>query len=151
MFLSSLKHFHTLFVLLILFIYISNASPLPSFSSANPLSYPPTPTSIRVLPHPQSQSCLTTLAFPYAGASSLHRTQGLPSHQCQIRPSSATWIPYQGCTFASLKHKAGVTLLCQLARPHVTQLLRSLRLSLRPGIACRLPTTPLAVTSCVLH
>ena len=34
---------------------------------------------------------LTDLAFPYPGASSLHRTKGLPSNWCQIRPSSATY------------------------------------------------------------
>ena len=37
-------------------------------------------TSMRVLLHPLTHSCLTTLASPYAGASSLHRTKGLPSH-----------------------------------------------------------------------
>jgi hypothetical protein len=38
---------------------------------------------------------LTALAFSYAGVSSLHRTKGLPSHCCQLRPSSATyaWVP----------------------------------------------------------
>ena len=36
--------------------------------------------SKRVLPHPHTHSCLTLLASPYAGASSLHRTKNLPSH-----------------------------------------------------------------------
>ena len=36
--------------------------------------------SMRVLLHPLTHSCLTALASPYAGASSLHRTKGLPSH-----------------------------------------------------------------------
>jgi hypothetical protein len=40
------------FLLVILFIYISNVFPLPGFSSANPLSHPPPPASMRVLPHP---------------------------------------------------------------------------------------------------
>jgi hypothetical protein len=51
--------------------------PLPGFSSANPLS-PPHLASMRVLPHLPTYSCLTTLAFPYTGTSSLHRTKGLP-------------------------------------------------------------------------
>ena len=34
---------------------------------------------------------LNATAFLYTGTSSLHRTKGLPSHRCQIRPSSATY------------------------------------------------------------
>ena len=45
-----------------------------------PNSIPPYPASMRVLPHPPTHSCLTALAFLYTGASSLHRTKGLPSH-----------------------------------------------------------------------
>ena len=40
--------------------------------------------------HLPTQSSLISLAFPYTGASSTHRTKGLPSHWCHIRPSSAT-------------------------------------------------------------
>ena len=40
----------------------------------------PTPDSLRMLPYPPTHSCLNTLAFPYIGASILHRTKGLPSH-----------------------------------------------------------------------
>jgi hypothetical protein len=40
-----------------------------------------------VLPYPSTHSRLISLAR----ASSLHKTQGLPSHWCQIRPSSATY------------------------------------------------------------
>jgi hypothetical protein len=36
--------------------------------------------SKRVLLHPLTYSCFTTLASPYAGVSILHRTRGLPSH-----------------------------------------------------------------------
>ena len=36
-------------------------------------------------------SCFTPLAFPYSGASSLHRTKGLPFHSCQMKPSSAPY------------------------------------------------------------
>jgi hypothetical protein len=39
---------------------------------------------MRVFPCPLTHSCLTALASPYAGASSLHRTNGLPSHRCNI-------------------------------------------------------------------
>jgi hypothetical protein len=42
------------------------------------LSTPFPPTSMRMLPHPPTHSCLTTLAFPYAWVSSLHRTKSLP-------------------------------------------------------------------------
>ena len=38
------------------------------------------PASMRVLPHPPTNSHLIILAFPYAGASSLQRTKGLFSH-----------------------------------------------------------------------
>ena len=34
---------------------------------------------------PTTPSCLSFLAFSYAGSSSLHRTKGLPSNRCQIR------------------------------------------------------------------
>ena len=44
-----------------------------------PSSLSPLPASMRVLPHPPTHSCLSTLSFPYAGSSSLHRTKGLPS------------------------------------------------------------------------
>jgi hypothetical protein len=46
---------------------------------------------MRVLSHPPTYSCLPSLAFPYTGALSLHRTKGLSSHWCQTRPSSATY------------------------------------------------------------
>ena len=46
------------------------------------ISYPmsPYPVSMRVLPHLPTHSHLTTLAFLYTGASSLHQTKGLTSH-----------------------------------------------------------------------
>lgn len=58
-----------------------------------PPSHPFHPASIWELPHPPIHSHLTALAFSYAGASSLHRAKCLPSHWCQIRPSSATYTP----------------------------------------------------------
>ena len=38
------------------------------------------PPSMRMCPNPPIHSRLTALAFLYTGASSLHRTKGLPSH-----------------------------------------------------------------------
>ena len=40
----------------------------------------PPPASMRVLPHPPTHSWLTSIAFLYTGATSLHRTKDLPSH-----------------------------------------------------------------------
>jgi hypothetical protein len=69
------------FLLDILFIYISNVIPFPSFPSTNPLSHPPSPRLYEGAP-PPTHSYLTTLAFPYTGALSLHshRTKGLSFH-----------------------------------------------------------------------
>ena len=36
--------------------------------------------SMRVLPHPPTNSCLPTLVFPYTGASNTLRPKGLSSH-----------------------------------------------------------------------
>jgi hypothetical protein len=44
--------------------------------SCTPLPF----ASMRVLLHPLIHTCLSALEFPYAEASSLHRTKGLPSH-----------------------------------------------------------------------
>ena len=55
-------------------------SPFPVSSLQTPYPIPPYPASMRVLPHLPSHSCLTTPAFLYTGASSLHRTKGLLSH-----------------------------------------------------------------------
>jgi hypothetical protein len=47
----------------------------PSLVSPLQAPYPitPYPASMKVLPDPPTHSCLTTLAFLYTGASSLHR------------------------------------------------------------------------------
>ena len=75
-----------LFILLgIFFIYSLNIIPFLGFSSENPLSQPLPPA------HQSTQSCFPVLAFPYTGASSLHRTKGLFSHWCLTRPSSVTY------------------------------------------------------------
>ena len=45
-----------------------------------PYAIPLPPASMRVFLHPPTYTCLPTLALPYTGASSLHRTKGLFSH-----------------------------------------------------------------------
>lgn len=52
--------------------------PLSGLSSTNPSLIPLPFASKRLLPHP-IHSCLTTLASPFAGTTSLHRTKCLPS------------------------------------------------------------------------
>jgi hypothetical protein len=70
-----------LLLFIIIIIYKSNVIPLPGFPSTNTLSQLPSPpSSMRVLPHLPTHSCLTTLGFPYTGALNLYRTKGLPSH-----------------------------------------------------------------------
>ena len=54
--------------------------PFPVSPLQIPYPIPPYPASMRVLLHLPTHSCLTTLAFLYTGASSLHSTKGLPSH-----------------------------------------------------------------------
>jgi hypothetical protein len=44
---------------------------------------------MRVLPHPPTHSCVTALAFLYTGASSFHRTTGLPSCDAKQGPFSS--------------------------------------------------------------
>jgi hypothetical protein len=41
--------------------------------------------------HPPTHSSPSTLAFPYTGPLSLHRTKGYPFHWCLIKPSSVTY------------------------------------------------------------
>jgi hypothetical protein len=62
---------------------------------------PPTPhptivlpfTWMGVLPHPSTLSHPTAPASPHTGTSHLPRTnKGLPSHCCQAKPSSATYV-----------------------------------------------------------
>jgi hypothetical protein len=57
-----------------------------------PIQFPPPQLLWGCMPiaHPSTQSCLPGLEFQCTGASSLHRTKGLPSPWCPTRPSSAT-------------------------------------------------------------
>ena len=59
-----------------LFIYVSNVVLLPGPGSTSPHPF----TSKRVLPHAPTYSYLTSLAFPFSGPSSLHRTKHILSH-----------------------------------------------------------------------
>ena len=74
---------------IILFIYISNITLIPSFQT--PTQSCLHSASISVLPHPCTHTCLTALIFSYAGALILHRIKGLPSHWCQRRPFSVSY------------------------------------------------------------
>jgi hypothetical protein len=68
-------------ILIYFFIYISFlvSTPKTTYTISPPHACQPTHSSFSVL------------AFPYTGASSLHRTKGLSSHWCPTRPSSATY------------------------------------------------------------
>jgi hypothetical protein len=60
-----LPFFHIVsFLLVILFIYISNVTLLLGFPTASPLSHSPLPWFYKGVPHPLTYSCLTTPAFP---------------------------------------------------------------------------------------
>ena len=78
------------FLLVILFTYISNVIPIPSFPSTDPLSSPPSHCLYEGAP-PTPPSCSVNLAFPYPGSSSFHWTKTLPSQWYQIRQTSATY------------------------------------------------------------
>jgi hypothetical protein len=64
----------------ILFIYISNVIPFPSFPFENLFILPSFPVFLRMLPYLPTHSHLTTLVFPYTGALSLQKIKGLYSH-----------------------------------------------------------------------
>jgi hypothetical protein len=67
-------------------------SPFLVSPAQTPYSIPPPPAFMRVFTNPPTQSCYPTLAFPYTGASCIHRTKGLSSHWCPTRQSSATYV-----------------------------------------------------------
>lgn len=54
--------------------------PFPVSPLETPYPIFPPHSSMRVLTHPPTHSCLPTLAFPYTGAWRLHRTKDLSSH-----------------------------------------------------------------------
>jgi hypothetical protein len=82
--LEYLKSFKNLFTFQML-------SPFPVSPHSPPISFSLPSASVRVLSHLPTHSWLSTLAFPYLGSSSLHRTKGLPFQWCQIRQFSATY------------------------------------------------------------
>jgi hypothetical protein len=75
--------FSWIFSLIFLYIYISNEIPFPSYLSTAllPFTLSSLPiASVKMLLHPLTHSCLTTLASLYAKASSLQRTKDFFSH-----------------------------------------------------------------------
>ena len=87
---SGWKIMYPLFLLDIFFICISNVIPFSGFLSPKPPIPSHFPASMKAFPHPLTL-CLSALAFPYTGTSSLHRTKGLSSHWWPTRPFSATY------------------------------------------------------------
>ena len=51
----------------------------------------PSPASMRMFTQPLTYSHLPALAFPYTGASRMHRTKGLSSPLCHTRTSTPTY------------------------------------------------------------
>jgi hypothetical protein len=62
------------------------------FLPRNPLCHTPSPASMMMFPNSPTHSYLPALAFPYSGASKLHRIKGFSSHGCITRPSFATYV-----------------------------------------------------------
>jgi hypothetical protein len=106
-------HFFCFFWVDILFIYISNVIPFPSFPSRRPLSHRPfpflyegvsptthlpPPACMTVVPHPSTHFHLPALAFSYTGASILPRTKDLYSNYVQqdhplLHMQLEPWVP----------------------------------------------------------
>lgn len=78
-----------LFLLIILFIYISDAILLSPPQA--PITSSPYTDSMMMLPHLPTHSLLSALAVPYPGLTSLQWTKGLPSQWCHISQSYATY------------------------------------------------------------
>jgi len=97
-FLECLNFLLLYFLLIIIFIHISNDILLPTYSIYN--SQHPTSTlsllsfaSMRAPHHHQSTLfLLTTPASPDTEASNHHKTKSFSSHCCQARPSSDTQV-----------------------------------------------------------
>jgi hypothetical protein len=79
-FLFSSFPFLSFFIVIGYFNYISMLTPFQVFPLQAPYSIHPPPSSIRLFTHPPTHSHITALASLYAGASSFHKTKGLPSH-----------------------------------------------------------------------
>ena len=71
----------------IFFIYISNVFPFPSLPFRNP---PPSSPCLYESALPLTHSHPPALELTYTGALTTLRIEGISSHQCSIRPSSAT-------------------------------------------------------------
>lgn len=80
-----------IFLIDVLFVYISNVMPLLHFPSMIPPSHPH-PLCLSESTSPPTHSFLTILASPFSEASSLHKTKHPPSSWCQMKQSSATYL-----------------------------------------------------------
>ena len=97
-YLSSLCKVQFSFLLVILFIYMSNVMPLLHSLSVSSISHP-SPWFFWWCSHHQSiYSHLMPLGFSYAGILNLHTTKGLPSCWCHIRQSSGIYKAGAICT-----------------------------------------------------
>jgi hypothetical protein len=81
-----------LFNCIFFFIYVSNVFPFPGLPFRNPHSIPPSPASMRVLPHLPIHSHLPAMALSYTGVWNTLRPKDHSSHGCPSRPSSATYV-----------------------------------------------------------
>ena len=90
---SFLSLFFHLFYLLFYLLTLQTLSLPSQFPFHNPPSPLSCPASMRVLPHPQTHSYLSTLAFPYPGSSA----KGSPPVMSDT-PSSATYPAGAMCT-----------------------------------------------------
>jgi hypothetical protein len=77
-FFFTFKFFFSIFLLVILFIYISNVIPLPSFPSTNPLSPPLTPCLYEGAPPPAHPLPLQCPSIPLCWVIESSQDQGLP-------------------------------------------------------------------------
>jgi hypothetical protein len=88
----SMTLFFSYFPFIGYFLYLHfKCYPLSQFPLRNPLSHPPFSCFYEGVHLPTHPLSFPSLAFPYTRASSLHRTKGLSSHSCLIRPSSSTY------------------------------------------------------------
>jgi hypothetical protein len=73
-------HAPGIFLLIILFNFISNFVPIPVLHFANPPFYLDLFAAKLVSPYLPTHSCLTPLVSPFTGSISLHRPRSLLSH-----------------------------------------------------------------------
>ena len=84
---SFCSEFFSISLLIILFIYISNDTPLPGNPSTKPHPIPPHPSLV-----PLCVGSSIHPLLPHYSSIPLHWGSSLPSHWCQARPSTVTYI-----------------------------------------------------------